>query len=448
MYITDNELTPMQIVSVIQDYKQREVPRLLKFSNYYQGKQKILQRSYSDPNKPCNKIVTNFMYSIVKNYQGYLTGIPIRYNNDDEALDDVMRYNDYKTEDSDLMKDLLIFGEAYEIEYIDEDSKIRFKQFSPLECIPVFRNTLDEQFNCVIRFYKIKLTDELSEEWFVEVYDDEKKVTYSSTPGFASLTFIAEEPNYFNQVPITRFKIEDSIFKQVIDLQDAYNSILSDSIDDFDAFADAYLMLKGMSGTTSEDIAQMKEDRVLLLDADGDANFLVKSMADAQTQERLDKIEEKIYKIANCVDFYNDGFMAGAASGTALRFRIIGMENNASTIESAFTKGLQKRIELIYSIFSMTEGEDLWRDVEITFTRNLPNLTTPQTPMEIMAYRNFVSDKTLLGLLAFVESPEDEIREVREQLSMSLYNFPTPTVEDEDDRETEERREVSRVTEG
>ena len=440
MYITDSELTPIQIVSIIQDYKTREVPRLLKFLNYYQGKQKILQRIYSDPNKPCNKIVTNFMYSIVKNFQGYLTGIPIRYNNDDEALDDVLRYNDYKTVDSELMKDLLIFGEAYEVEYIDEDSKIRFKQFSPLECIPVYRNTLDEIFNCVIRFYKIKLTDELSEEWYVEVYRDDSKITYKSTPGFASLSFISEEPNYFNQVPITRFKIEDSIFRQVIDLQDAYNNIMSDSVDDFDAFADAYLMLKGMSGTTSEDIDQMKEDRVLLLDSDGDAQFLVKSMADAQTQERLDNIEDRIYKIANCVDFYNADFVSSASSGTALRYRLMGMENVASTVEAAFTKGVQRRIELMYSILSMTEGEDLWRDVEINFTRNIPDLTTPQTPQEIMSYRNFVSDKTLLGLLNFIQSPEEEIAEVQKQMSnsLSLYSFP----EHEEEEEVEDDAEL------
>ena len=434
MYITDRELSPMEIISIIQDYKTREVPRLLKYRNYYDGKQKILQKRYSDPDKPCNKIVTNFMYSVVKNYQGYLLGIPIKYNNDDEALDDVLRYNDVADEDSELMKDLLIFGEAYEVEYIDEDSKTRFKQFSPLECIPVYRNTLDEVFNCVIRFYKIKLTDELSEEWFVEVYRDDKIIKYSSTPGFASLTFIEEEQNYFNQVPITRFKIEDSIFKQVLDLQDAYNSILSDSIDDFDSFADAYLMLKGMSGTTAEDIAQMKQDRVLLLDADGDASFLVKSMVDAQTQERLDNIEERIYKIANCVDFYNTDFVSSASSGTALRYRLMGMENNASTIESKFKKGVQRRVELIYSILSITEGESLWRDIEINFTRNIPDLTTPQTPAEIIAYRNFVSDKTLLGLLNFIESPEDEIREVEKQLSMNLYRFPVNEEEEEDEQ--------------
>ena len=442
MYITDEPLSQLQIMSIIQDYKTRELPRLLKYKNYYEGKQKILQRVYSDPNKPCNKIVTNFCYSIVKNYQGYLSGIPIRYNNDDEALDDVLNYNDYEDEDSELMKDLLIYGEAVEILYIDEDSKTRFNRLNPLECIPVYRNTLDEQLNCVIRTYKIKLTNELEESWYVEVYKDDGIDVYKSQPGFATLQLIDSKPNYFNQVPITIFKIEDSVFKQIIDLQDAYNNILSDSVDDFDAFADAYLVLKGMSGTTSEDITQMKQDRVLLLDSDGDAQFLVKNMTSAQTQERADSLEKHIYKIASCIDFSDEAFMA--QSGVAIRYKLMGMENNAATIEAAFRKGLQRRIELIYSILSMTEGESLWRDVEIIFTRNIPDLTTPQTPQEIMAYRNFVSDKTLLGLLNFIQSPEEEIAEVQKQMSntLSLYAFPEHEEEETEVTEDVEEEEI------
>ena len=30
-----------------------------------------------DPTKPCNRVVTNYCYNIVNNYQGYLTGIDI-----------------------------------------------------------------------------------------------------------------------------------------------------------------------------------------------------------------------------------------------------------------------------------------------------------------------------------------------------------------------------------
>lgn len=432
------DLNPLRIISTIQDYQTSEVPKLSKFKHYYEGRQKILQRAYADPNKPCNKIVTNFCYSIVQNFLGYISGIPIQYENGDDTLNDVLNYNDYVSEDSDLLKDALIFGEAYEVQYVDEEAKERFKRFDPRECISVYSSDLNENLLAVIRFYKIKPIEKIAPEetWKVEVYLDDRTDYYLSGPGFATLNFIETKPNFFNQVPVTPFEIEDCIFRQIMDLQDAYNSIMSDSLDDFDAFADAYLILKGMSGTTEEDITNMKKDKVLLLDNDGDAQYLVKSMANAETQERLDNIEDRIYKIANCVDFYNTDFVTSASSGTALRYRLMGMENKAASIVSQMTKALQRRVELIYSILSMTDGESLWRDVEINFTRNIPDLTTPQTPQEIIAYRNFVSDVTLLNLLPFVKDPEAEVEAVKQQManSLSLYNFP----EDEEDKPEEE----------
>lgn len=440
------DLNQMRIITTIQDFQTSELPKLQKYKHYYDGRQKILQRIYADKDKPNNRIVVNYCYSIVQNFLGYIAGIPIQYDNGDESLNDVLNYNDVTSEDSDLLKDALIFGEAFEIEYIDSDSKQRFKKFDPRECIPIYSSDLDEILLAVIRFYKIDPIEKIAPEatWKVEVYLDDRTDYYLSGPGFATLNYIDTKPNYFNQCPVTPFEIEDSIFKQIIDLQDAYNSIISDSLDDFDAFADAYLMLKGMSGTTEEDIAQMKKDKVLLLDNDGDASYLVKSMANAETQQRLDSIELKIYKIANCVDFYNTDFITSAASGTSLRYRLIGMENKASNIVSQMTKALQRRVELIYSILSMTDGESLWRDVEINFTRNIPDLTTPQTPAEIMAYRNFVSDKTLLAMLPFVKDPEEEIAEVQKQLTntMNMYSFG-----DDDDDElldsTQTRRSSS-----
>lgn len=429
--ITD--LTRIRILSIIQDFRTRELPRLRKYGNYYEGKQKILQKAYSDPNKPCNKIVTNFCDNIVKNYEGYIAGQDIKYENQDDKLQDVLNYNDIADEDSEFLEQCLIYGKAYEVLYIDSDKKIRFKLFDTLECIPIYLNSLEEPLVAVIRLYHINPQDTANEEWSVEVYLNDRTDYYKSTPGYASLTPITSQPNYFNQVPVIVFEIKDSIFKKIIDLQDAYNSILSDNLDDFDAFADAYLTLKGMSGTTSEDIAKMKEDRVLLLDTDGDASFLVKNMTDAETQERLDGIEKHIYKVAQCIDFMDEAFMA--QSGVAIRYKLMSMENRASTIVSSMKKALQKRIELIYSILSMTEGESLWRDVNINFTRNIPDLTIPTTPQEVMSYRNFVSDKTLLSLLPFVKDIDEEMRLVKQQManSLSLYNFHDNDDEDEDD---------------
>jgi len=71
-----------------------------------------------------------------------------------EAVLDVLDYNDVHNEDSAELLDALKCGIAFEILYIDEDSKIRFKHLDPRECIPVYWNDLNGELAYVIRFYK------------------------------------------------------------------------------------------------------------------------------------------------------------------------------------------------------------------------------------------------------------------------------------------------------
>ena len=90
------------------------------------------------------------------------------------------------------------------------------------------------------------------------------------------------------------------------------------------------------------------------------------------------------------------------------------------------TKALQKRIELICEILNLTgEGnEALWRDIEITFTRNIPADIMEQANM-VNILRGLVSDKTLLAQIPFVTDVEQEAELLQEQSqrNMSLYSF-------------------------
>jgi hypothetical protein len=58
-----------------------------------------------------------------------LTGQDITYTspNDISAIVDILSYNDVRTEDSELLKQALIYGRSFEINYVDEDGKQRFK---------------------------------------------------------------------------------------------------------------------------------------------------------------------------------------------------------------------------------------------------------------------------------------------------------------------------------
>ena len=440
MYQIDRneELTPERLGKILADFQTHELPKLNRYYNYYAGKQAITMKQATDTGKPCNIVVVNYCYNIVMNYLGYMTGIEIGYDNDgrfDEILD-VLKYNDVKAEDSEFLRYALIFGRAFEINYIDEDGKQRFRTLDPRECVPIYDNTLSNDLVYVVRFYSESPVNESSEQYRVEVYSDKSVTTYRSTMGFSSFSLMDEQQHFFDQCPVTVFSLnteEVSIFDKIMSLQDAYNELLSDEVDDFEAFADAYLVLKGITAD-EDDLVSMKEHRVLMMDADADAQYLTKSIGDTQIQNMLQNVNDQIHKISASPDFNDDKFMA--QSGIAMRYKLVGFENAASAIESNMKKALQKRIELICGILNLVggSGEELWREAQITFTRNLPSDLT-QTVQIVNQLRGIVSQETLLTLLPFVQDVDEEMKRVKaeKEESMELYNFSSVSEEDDDE---------------
>lgn len=236
-------------------------------------------------------MVTNYCQNITNTYQGYIAGIPVSYSSEKDIDDiiDVLNYNDVRSEDAELLKDALIFGVGYEILWIDEGGQQRFKRLDPREVIPVYSNTLDEELLYVIRYYTEQTINQEAESYIVEVYDSNKVTKYRSNLGFTTFNLLEEVPYFYNQVPITVFNLNRdnvSCFDSIMSLQDAYNNLLSAEIDDFDAFADAYLILKGVTAD-SDDLANMKQNRVLLMDAEDSAEYLTKNISDTQIQNML-----------------------------------------------------------------------------------------------------------------------------------------------------------------
>ena len=216
-------------------------------------------------------------------------------------------------------------------------------------------------------------------------------------------------------------------------LQDAANELLSDEIDDYSAFCDAYLALVGVDAEP-EDIAAMKKNRVLVLPEDADARWITKSANDAQVENILKRVHEAIYRIAACPDFSSESFVGGVSSGIAIQYRLTGMETRAGKIEALMKKALQRRIEIICGIASLKLGEEVFREIEISFTRNIPNDTNSTINM-INALKGTVSDETLLSQLDFIDDPAVELEKVNKQKqeNMALYSFAPAEPKDEEE---------------
>lgn len=389
----------------------------------------------TDVGKPCNRIVSNYCFNIVQNYQGYITGIDISYlsQTNIDAIQDILNYNDVRTEDNELLRNALIFGKSFEINYVDEDAKQRFKVLDSRECIPVYSNDLNNDLLYVIRYYVADTINNSQDEYYIEVYGNEFIRKYKSSNAFATLSLLDEKPNIYKQVPITVFNLnsdEESIFDKVMTLQDAYNKLLSSEVDDFESFCDAYLVLKGCMAD-ADDLVAMKQNRVLMMDTDAEASYLTKSVSDTQIENMLKNINDTIHKISNSPDFTEDTFMS--QSGVAIKYKLIGFENVASNIVANMIKALQRRIELICSILSLTDGETKWRDIQIVFTRNLPQNIT-DTAQAINQLRGIVSDKTLISLLPFIKDVDAEVKQLQKEkeVNMSMYGFDTNSESDEE----------------
>ena len=425
-----NKNTPLDaaiLSKMINRFNIEVKPKLTKNKKYYDGIQTILNKTYADASKPCSRTIINYCKNIADSYAGYLATpgyISYTSDNDIEEIMDILRYNDYQAEDSDFLLDALVYGVAAELMFIDETGHTRFRLINPTSCFGVCDDSLTGDLLYFVRIYAASEWDN-SNTYFVDVYSDTSITQYKMSGENGQLIFIDEQPHFFSQVPANIFALPDekSIFDCILTLQDAANEIVSAEIDDYNAFCDAYLTLIGVDAD-NDDVAAMKQNRILLLPEGAAAQWLTKNSSDTQVENILKRIQDSIYRIAACPDFSSETFVGGVSSGVAIRYRLTGMETRAGKIEGAMKKALQRRVEIIAGIASLKLGEEVFRDINIDFKRNIPEDNASLINM-INSLKGTVSDATLLGMLPFVDDVNAELEALKEQreANMALYSF-------------------------
>lgn len=437
-YLNRNvELTAELLNKMINSFSVEKQPKLKNYKNYYDGVQKILEKTYKDPTKPCNKAVINYCRNIADSYCGYLASPGyISYSSDEdiEEVMDILRYNDYQTEDSNFLLDALVYGVAAELMFLDSTGKVRFRLIDPTTCFAVYDDSLAGDMTYFVRMYKANVwTDD--DTWNVDVYSDWDIKHYTMKGENGKLTFIGEEKHFFSQCPANVFYLPDekSIFDCIIGLQDTANEVLNSEVDEFSQFADAYLVIEG-ADADEEFVSNMREMRAFSLPEGAKAYYLTKDNNDAQVENILERIQASIYRIAACPDFSSESFVGGVSSGIAIQYRLTGMETRAAKIAAEMKEALQRRIEIITGIASLKMGEEVFRDINIDFKRNIPEDMT-NVIATINALQGIVSDQTLLGQLPFVDDVNAELEAVKAQkeANMSLYSIGSFGFEENDE---------------
>lgn len=400
--------------------------RLEKLHQYYIGNSAIKRRAMADASKPNNRVANPYAHYITDMMTGYFMGEPVKYNSAEEeqlnVISAILNYNDEADNNAQLAKDASIYGAAYELLYLDEDAQIRFKKIDSKGCIPIYENTIESELLYFIRYYDEEDILTGNTTTFVEVYSRSDIKTYEKSIG--ALRFINEMPHSWGLVPICIYaNNEEEIgdFETVISEIDAYDLMESDSINEMNYFADAYLALYGLEGTEAEDVAAMKENRVLVLPVDAKAEWLTKSINDTYIENQKKRLDNNIHKFSYCPRMTDEDFSANA-SGVAMKYKLMGLENATSKKESAFKRGIQRRLELICNILNVMGNSYDFRAINIVFTRNIPSNIIELADV-VNKISGLYSEKTLMDILP-IEADYDAEQEQKVKENEARFSLP------------------------
>lgn len=401
MYADAGKPLTLEQVSTFIEKKEAQKGLLTSLEDYYIGDQNILDKPQVDASMPCNRVVVNYCQVIADFYNTYLLGRPVQYKSTNEGLlkevKSILEYNDAHEIDTELNLNANIFGDAVEQVYLDEKGDLRFTPIDYRQVVIVYERSVEKKIHSVIKYWKYNKEDTL---YHCEVWSANKVSTYEMDLSFKVKKFSGEKAHPFGDVPFIEYqnnKYKLSSFSQVMTLQDAYNKLMSSEIDDYEGFVDSFLGIYNAAGTTVDDIAKMKQNRVLLLDGESKAEWLVKNCNPAQIEQIKNGIVTSIHKIACLPDLTDENF-AGNTSGVAIKYKMVGAENLASKQERQFRKGLQRRMEFVTRYLNNMNTRKAsydYREIEITFNRNLIG-----ADIEVAQLINLVGNRVPIANLA------------------------------------------------
>ncbi len=408
----ETEITTKLIKTIIIAHKTLITGYLAKQLNY-RGAQKILVRTMNDSTKPNNKLVNAFPAYIVNVNTGYFMGKPVTYSAPDEdktyieKLQEIFDDNKEQNENTELAKEASIKGVSYELLYINEESEIKFNKVSPENMILVYDTKITPEPYFALRTYTT--SDNLM---YVELYEAKSITLYKTSQGGA-LTLQNTMENIFKDIPVVEVLNNDESqgdFDKVLTLINEYDKAQSDTANDFEYFTSAYLHLHNLY-LDKDDLLKLKEKRVIETRGEnGRVEWIIKDIQDEATENFKTRMQEDIHRFSNTPNLTDESF-AGNLTGVALSYKLLGMEWNCSTKERKFKTALQRRIALINKFLDIKGSLYDWRDIKITFTRNLPQ-NEAEIIETLIKLAGRISEKTFISQIPFIEDPEKEIEQM------------------------------------
>lgn len=394
------------------------------------GKSEAYKEYKHNPKRSNLRVRTNFIKKFIKEEVSYLLSNKPTYISKSDNTGEIEFINFKlshwnKNHDKMLLRDMLSYGSIFELYYtskLGDEVVFNSKIVSPRDGYLLtddFGN-----YKIFLRFFKNKFDT----KQYIDIYTI--NFIYHVDDSFTEVSEPTE--NVFGEVPvrvahISAYKEHDTLFNELKDLQDAYETNLSDLVNEISDYRLAYLIMLGCSidykekdekGKTQLDY--MKEKGIInSSEKDVIIKFLTKDINDTFVQNTLDVLKKNIYEISSHID--TNEKMQSNISGSALRNRLIGLEQRVRDSEGSMKNIIQGRMYFLFKLFNKLENVNYdYRDISVKFTLNIPqdDLLMAQTLSQFGIGEN-ISLKTALSQLSFISNPDREMKLIEDYKNKS-----------------------------
>ncbi len=434
-----NNIDKTLLLNLIRKHYSRVAPQMRKNRRYYDGKHDIIRRRKTDPHAPNNKTICNHAKDIADTATGYFMSSALTFRCSDESMDidaltDAFDRANIDEVDHDNALDISRIGCAFEYVYAKEGTnELTSKNLSPLSTFIVYDDSIEE--NELFAVYYDKVKDDSNNKYsYVAYVLTESDVIRYVLFGDERDKIEPKKPHFMDEIPIIMYQNnKDCIgdYEQQISLIDAYNTLMSDRVNDKEQFLNSLLVLYGARladdtvdeegiSEVSKALKVLKDNGFLELPEGARAEYIARTLDEGSVEVLRKAIKEDIYTFSHVPNMSDEKF-AGNTSGVAMGYKLLALEGITSTKERYYTKGLKKRIRLYCNYLNLLNISANPSAIIPTFKRNLPKNILELSQI-ISNLKGFVSRNTLIQQLPFVEDPEGELKIVDEENQKSIEN--------------------------
>lgn len=230
---------------------------------------------------------------------------------------------------------------------------------------------------------------------------------------FANYEFVEEKSHIFGRIPIiTVYNNEEQMsdLEKIETLVNDYDKVLSDVSNEFEAFRNAYLMLKNMVAG-NDSIQKLKDEGIVEVMENGDMKFITKEIQTEALENHLNRLEKNIHKFSAVPDLSDENF-AGNLSGVAIRFKLFGLETKCIIKERKMEKAIKELVRVLSVPIHVNTGREVdVLNLKVEFSRNVPNNLT-EIVDTVTKLDGKVDKETLLSLLPFIDNPKEVLEKL------------------------------------